>query len=164
MCGMIVGPQNIPWSRSRSKFHEKWPFFAIILPWMARYGSKRSFLLIFSARDDLVKVSWKSDVGKCQNQLTPPYFDQLSERHQLLSTAALLWFDLFGTCVAIIKIIRLSLKKRDLETYSHCPVLTILGRPLTPFTSWNCPKSFGSGTSVEESNINITSQYESYKI
>ena len=63
---------------------KKWPFFAIILPWMARYGSKRSFLLIFSARDDLVKVSWKSDVGKCQNQLTPPYFDQLSERHQLL--------------------------------------------------------------------------------
>ena len=69
----------------------------------------------------------------------------------------------FDTCVADIKIIRLSLKKRDLETYSHCPVLTILGRPLTPFTSWNCPKSFGSGTSVEESNINITSQYESYK-
>ena len=66
---------------------KKWPFFAIILPWMARYGSKRSFLLIFSARDDLVKVSWKSDVGKCQNQLTPPYFDQLSERHQLLSTS-----------------------------------------------------------------------------
>ena len=64
---------------------KKWPFFAIILPWMARYGSKRSFLLIFSARDDLVKVSWKSDVGKCQNQLTPPYFDQLSERHQPLS-------------------------------------------------------------------------------
>ena len=63
---------------------KKWPFFAIILPWMARYGSKRSFLLIFSARDDLVKVSWKSDVGKCQNQLTPPYFDQLSERHQPL--------------------------------------------------------------------------------
>ena len=33
------------------------------------------FLLIFSAKDDLVKVSWKSDAGKCQNQLTPPYFD-----------------------------------------------------------------------------------------
>ena len=45
-------------------------------------------LLIFSARDDLVKVSWKSDAGKYQNQLTPPYFDQLSERHQLLSTLA----------------------------------------------------------------------------
>ena len=64
---------------------KKWPFFAIILPWMARYGSETSFLLIFSARDDLVKVSWKSDARKCQNQLTPPYFDQLSERHQLLS-------------------------------------------------------------------------------
>ena len=23
-------------------------------------------------------------IGKCQNQFTPPYFDQLSERHQLL--------------------------------------------------------------------------------
>ena len=60
------------------------PIFDIILPWKASYGSEKSFLLIFSARDDLVKVSWKSDVGKCQNQLTPPYFDQLSERHQLL--------------------------------------------------------------------------------
>ena len=51
---------------------------------MASYGSETSFLLIFSARDDLVKVSWESDARKCQNQLTPPYFDQLSERHQLL--------------------------------------------------------------------------------
>ena len=64
---------------------KKWPFFAIILPWMASYGSERSFLLIFSARDDLVKVSWKLDARKCQNQLTPPYFDQLRERHQPLS-------------------------------------------------------------------------------
>ena len=47
---------------------------------MASYGSKRSFLLIFSARDDLVKVSCKSDAWKCQNQLTPPYFDKLSEK------------------------------------------------------------------------------------
>ena len=37
-------------------------------------------LLIFSARDNLVKVSWKSDARKCQNQVTPPYFDQLRER------------------------------------------------------------------------------------
>ena len=63
---------------------KNWPFFAIILPWMARYGSETSFLLIFSARDDLVKVSWKSDARKCQNQLTPHYFDQLSERYQPL--------------------------------------------------------------------------------
>ena len=27
-------------------------------------------------------------IGKCQNQLTPPYFDQLSERHQLLCLMA----------------------------------------------------------------------------
>ena len=70
--------------KNRSNCHEKMAVFAIILPWMASYGSERSFLLIFSARDDLVKVSWKSDARKCQNQLTPPYFDQLSERHQLL--------------------------------------------------------------------------------
>ena len=54
----------------RSKFHEKLPFFAIILPRMASYGSKRSFLFIFSARDNLVKVSWNSDAWKCQNQVT----------------------------------------------------------------------------------------------
>ena len=30
---------------------KKWPFFAIILLWMASYGSERSFLLIFSARE-----------------------------------------------------------------------------------------------------------------
>ena len=64
--------------------HLKKAFFAIFFPWITGYGCERSFLLIFSARDDLVKVSWKSDVGKCQNQLTPPYFDQLSERHQPL--------------------------------------------------------------------------------
>ena len=63
---------------------KNWPFFAIILPWMASYGPERSLLLIFSARDDLVKVSWKSDAWKCQNQHTPPYFDQLSERRQPL--------------------------------------------------------------------------------
>ena len=49
---------------------KKWLFFAIILPWMANYGSERSFLLIFSVRDDLVKVSCKSDAWKCQNQVT----------------------------------------------------------------------------------------------
>ena len=37
---------------------------------MASYGPERSFLLIFSARDHLVKVSWKSDTGKCQKQIT----------------------------------------------------------------------------------------------
>ena len=56
--------------KNRSKFNEKWPLFAIILPWMASYGSKISFLLIFSDTDDLVKVSWKSNSWKCQNQVT----------------------------------------------------------------------------------------------
>ena len=70
--------------KNRSKFHKKWPTFAIILPWMASYGSETSFLLISSARDDLVKVSWKSDGWKCQNQVTSPFFDKLSERCQPL--------------------------------------------------------------------------------
>ena len=56
--------------KNRSKFHEKWSFFAIILPWRAGYRSERSFLLIFIARDDLVKVSCKFDARKCQNQVT----------------------------------------------------------------------------------------------
>ena len=86
-CGLEHKYGRNPWKMSKigQNSMKKWPFFAIILPWMANYGSERSFLLIFSARDDLVKVSWKSDAGKCQNQLTPPYFDQLSERHKLLS-------------------------------------------------------------------------------
>ena len=41
--------------KNRSKFHEKMAVFSIILPWMASYGSERSFLLMLSARDDLVK-------------------------------------------------------------------------------------------------------------
>ena len=69
--------------KNRSKFHEKWPSFAINLPWMASYGSERSFVPISSARDNLVKVSWKSDARKCQNQVTP-YFDQLRERCESL--------------------------------------------------------------------------------
>ena len=91
MCSLFVKPQNISfgkwiWSQSmkyfktRSKFHEKWPFFAII------------FLLIISARDDLVKVSWKSDARKCQNQPSPPYFYQLSERSQSLSAISYVSF------------------------------------------------------------------------
>ena len=61
-----------PWKMSKigQNSMKKWPFFAIILPWMARYGSETSFLLIFSARDDLVKVSWISDARRCQNQVT----------------------------------------------------------------------------------------------
>ena len=43
---------------------------------MAMYGSATSFLLIFNVKNDLVKVSCKSDAQKCQN----PYFDQVSER------------------------------------------------------------------------------------
>ena len=70
---------------------KKWPFFAIILPWMANYGSE-CFLLVFSVRDDMVKVSCKSDAGKSQNQPTPPYVDQLSERYQPLSV----WLGLVG--------------------------------------------------------------------
>ena len=56
-------------------------FFAITLPWMASYGSERNFLLIFSARYDLVsfvKIG-RSEVSKPS---LPPYFDLLSESSQ----------------------------------------------------------------------------------
>ena len=66
---------------------KKWPFFAINLSWMASYGSERSFLPIFSARDDLVKVSC-SEVPKPRY---PSYFDQLSERHQPLCKVSSSW-------------------------------------------------------------------------
>ena len=42
------------WKMSQKKGQNsmrKWPFFAIILLWMASYGSEKSFLLIFSARE-----------------------------------------------------------------------------------------------------------------
>ena len=64
MCGLLVEPKSFPfgtfiWPQSmknvknRSNFHEKMAVFAVL----ASYGSKRSFLLVFSARDDVVKVS-----------------------------------------------------------------------------------------------------------
>ena len=58
--------------KNRSKFHEKWPFLPLSCHEGQVMGPKKSFLLIFSARDDLVKVSWKSDARKCPN---PPCFD-----------------------------------------------------------------------------------------
>ena len=60
---------NVPkWSKRDQNCQPK----CFIWPWMASYGPKRCFLLTFSARDDLVKVPWKSDARNCQNQLTPP--------------------------------------------------------------------------------------------
>ena len=47
---------------------KKWPF-----EWMATYGSETSFLLIFSARDDLVKVSWKFMKIGCWEVPKPSY-------------------------------------------------------------------------------------------
>ena len=75
---IYIWSQSMKNVRNRSKFNEQVAVFAIILPWMASYGSERSFLLIFSAKDVLAKVSWNSNAGKCQNQPTPPYFDQLA--------------------------------------------------------------------------------------
>ena len=45
---------------------------------------QKKFSTHICARDDLVKVSRKSDARKCQNQVTSPYFDQPSERCQTL--------------------------------------------------------------------------------
>ena len=66
--GRMAAPNRVYFRKSSkgSKCHEKWPFFAIILPWIASYGSETSFLLIFSARYDLIKVSWKSDARNRQ--------------------------------------------------------------------------------------------------
>ena len=50
--------------------------------------------MVYSARDDMVKVSSKSEIGKCQNQVTSPYFDQLSETRQPLFGLAILMLDL----------------------------------------------------------------------
>ena len=44
-------------------------FFCHFLLWIASYGPEGSFLLIFWARDDLVKVLWKWDTWKCQTNL-----------------------------------------------------------------------------------------------
>ena len=52
-------------------------YIAIILPEMVSYGSETSFLLIFSAKNDLVRKSAKS-------KLPSIYFDQLIERCQPL--------------------------------------------------------------------------------
>ena len=49
---------------------KKGPFLAIILPWMASYGSEISFLLIFSARDDLVKINENRMSGSAKNNLS----------------------------------------------------------------------------------------------
>ena len=56
--------------KKRSKFHEKMAVFCHYLTTYGKLWSERSFLLIFSARDDLVNVSWKSDTRKCQYQST----------------------------------------------------------------------------------------------
>ena len=97
---------------------------------MASYGSVTSCLLIFSARDDLVKVSWNSDAGKCQNQPTPPYFDQLSERYQPL------WEEIIQNEVSLGGS---STIKVTLTTAYHHPekipleLPCLLGREQTPF-------------------------------
>ena len=51
--GTYIWPQSMKNVKNRSNFHEKMAVFAVL----ASYGSKRSFLLVFSARDDVVKVS-----------------------------------------------------------------------------------------------------------
>ena len=82
MCGLLVEPQNIPFGTKICQNSMKNGRFLPLSchEWQVM-GPK--CLLIFSARDNLVKVSWKSDARKCQNQVTP-YFDQLRERCESL--------------------------------------------------------------------------------
>ena len=77
--GPLLGNPHSPFMNGGSK--SKNCFFAITLLWMASYGSERNFLLIFSARYDLVsfvKIG-RSEVSKPS---LPPYFDLLSESSQ----------------------------------------------------------------------------------
>ena len=60
---------------------------AVFCHYLVKNGNlwvRKKFYTLCSARDDLVKVSLKSDARKCQNQVTSPYFDQLSESTQPL--------------------------------------------------------------------------------
>ena len=57
-------------AKNRSKLHEKMAVFCHFLAMKGNIWVWKSFLLIFSARDDLVKVSWKSKDRKCQNKDT----------------------------------------------------------------------------------------------
>ena len=94
-------------SKAGQNSMKKWLFFAIILPWMASYGSEISFLLVFSATDDLVKILWKSDTQKCQNEVTPltltscvkvPSPFDVSEDIRMTKIVIFSWnFDLFLT-------------------------------------------------------------------
>ena len=72
--------------KNRSKFHEK---MAVFLPLSCHEWQVRGPKEVFSSYLVLVKVSWKSDAWKCQNQVTSPYFYQLSERHQPLFVCAI---------------------------------------------------------------------------
>ena len=53
MCGINYATRGVP---------QSWT--------VGSYGPEGSFLLVLSAIDDLVKVSFKSDARKCQNQVT----------------------------------------------------------------------------------------------
>ena len=57
--------------KNRSKSMNKWPFFPLSNHgWQVMGPKEVFFFLIFGARGDLVKVLWKSDARKCQNQVT----------------------------------------------------------------------------------------------
>ena len=63
-------PKHSVWDINMATFYEKCQNRSNSIQKIAVNGSEGSFLLIFSARDDLVKLSWKSDTWKCQHQLT----------------------------------------------------------------------------------------------
>ena len=71
---LIIKYGRYPWKMSKISM-KKWPFFAIVLLWMARYGSETSFLLIFSANDDVVKSFVKIGCSGVPKPTSHPYFD-----------------------------------------------------------------------------------------
>ena len=101
ICGLLVEPQNVPfetwiWPKSmknvknRWKFHEKLAVFCHYLA-MASYGSERSFVIMFSARDD-GKSFMKIGCLEVRKLSYPPYFDHLSESSQPLYNPIYSWF------------------------------------------------------------------------
>ena len=57
--------------KSRSKSNEKNAFVWHFPAMNGKLWSEISFLSVFGARDDLIKVLWKRDAQRCQNGVTP---------------------------------------------------------------------------------------------
>ena len=71
-----IWPQSVKMSTVGQNSMKRWPFFAIILPWMASCGSEKSFLLIISARgiDVFVNLPHHASEGARLNAPQPHFW------------------------------------------------------------------------------------------